>query len=241
MSKSNNPVTQRSGASTNIILTVIVLVVAVAVIGGVLWFGGNNNSQAADPADPKTAELIAPPGSNKVSDSPDDKVTLTEFLDFQCPACQQRYQQLTKDLEQKYQGKIDFVIRNFPVPNQHPLALPAAKATEAAADQGKYAEMYHALNDNYKQWAGDGATQVYQDKQKAQQQFDGYAQQIGLDMDRFHQQQNAPETEEKIKKDLSDGEKAGVSGTPTMFLNGQKFQPTSVQETYQKIDGLLAK
>ncbi len=106
MSKSNNPVTQRSGASTNIILTVIVLVVAVAVIGGVLWFGGNNNSQAADPADPKTAELIAPPDSNKVSDSPDDKVTLTEFLDFQCPACQQNYQQLTKDLEQKYQGSL---------------------------------------------------------------------------------------------------------------------------------------
>ncbi len=241
MPKSNNPVTQRSGASTNILLTVIVLVVAVAVIGGVLWFGGNNNSQAANPEDPQTAELITPPDSNMVSKAPDDKVTLTEFLDYQCPACQQRYQQLTKGLEEKYQGKIDFAIRNFPVPSQHPLAEPAAKATEAAAAQGKFAEMYHAINDNYKQWAGDGATMVYQDKQKAQQQFDGYAQQIGLDMDRFHQKQNAPETDAKIKKDMADGEKAGVTGTPTMFLNGKKFEPTSVQEAHQQIDGLLAK
>ncbi len=240
MPKSKNPVTQRSGASTNIILTVIVLVVAAAVIGGVLYFGGSNKPQA-NPDDPKTAELISPPGSNKVSESPDDKVTLTEFIDYQCPACNKQYQQLTKGLEEKYQGKIDFVIRNFPVPSQHPLAEPAAKATEAAAAQGKFAEMYHALNDNYKQWAGDGATMVFQDKQKARQQFDGYAQQIGLDLNRFHQDFNSPQVQQKIQKDMADGEQAGVTGTPTMFLNGKKFQPTSVQEAYQQIDGLLAK
>src|SRR5437763_17162000 len=101
MPKTSNPLVKQSGGPTiNIILAVVVLVVAVAVIGGVLLFSGTsknsnpNSNGAAVPAD-----VLRKPDSNVVGQAPDNKVTLVEFYDFQCPACAQYYP-ITKQIEQ---------------------------------------------------------------------------------------------------------------------------------------------
>ena len=241
MPNSKNPVNQRSGASTNIILTVIVLVFAVGVLGVVLWFGGQNKPQAANPGQEQPPAVVSPPGSNTLSTAPDKKVTLTEFVDFQCPQCHKIYEMLTKDLEQKYQGKITFVTRNYPLP-MHPLAQSAARSSEAAAAQGKYQQMYHALNEHWGEWAAQPDQQTPKtDPAQAQQQFDRYAQEIGLDLNRYHQDLNSPQVTEKINKDKADGDKAGVQGTPSFFINGRQIQLSSVQQMYQEIDGQLAR
>lgn len=246
MPKSSNPVTKRGGASINLLLTVIVVVVAVLVIGGVLFLRGTRtDQQAGGPQQTVPASTLVPPDANSLSKSPDGKVNLTEFLDFQCPSCQGMYQSLTKELEQKYQGRINYVTRNYPL-QMHPLAQPAAHAAEAAAAQGKYPQMYHALNDNWQQWAVDNpsAQEPSSNAPRAQQMFQGYAQQIGLDMNKFNQDVNSPSVDAKVKKDMADGDKAGVSGTPTFFLNGKQVQMQdgmSKQQFYQQIDGLLAK
>lgn len=242
MPKTNNPLTKRSGSSINVLLTVVVVVVAVVVIGGVLWFSGDKK-QAASPDQTVPAEVLNPPDANTVSKSPDGKVTLTEFLDYQCPSCHQSYQALTKDLEQKYEGRITFVPRNYPLEQAHPLAMLAAHASEAAAAQGKYEQMYHALNEHWQEWAIDSpdAQQVSSNQQRAEQMFTGYAQQMGLDVNKFKQDLNSPEIAAKVKRDMADGDKAGVTGTPSMFLNGKKFEPKTAQEASQQIDGLLAK
>jgi protein-disulfide isomerase len=233
MSKNQNPLTKKSGLSTNIILTIAVVVVAILVIGGVLFFnrGGGNEGTGGQTV---AADVLRKPDSNVLLASPDNKVTVVEFLDYQCPACHQYYEGLTKQVETDYAGKITFVARNYPL-SMHPLARPAAQAAEAAALQGKYKEMYHALYDNYAAWAvAPDRQNISTDEAKARAQFDQYAQQLGLDLAKFHQDMNSPQVNAKIDGDVADGGKAGVEGTPTIFINGKQFDPGNVQ-TYQQL------
>ncbi|MEV6226632.1 thioredoxin domain-containing protein [Saccharopolyspora shandongensis] len=235
MSKNKNPVTEKSGLSTNVILTIVVVVVAIVVIGGVLLFNrsGSENNASSGPA--VAAEILRKPDSHVLTSAPDDKVTVVEFLDYQCPGCHSYYSGLTKQVEKDYAGKITFITRNFPL-DMHPLARPAAQASEAAAVQGKYKEMYHALYDNYEAWAlaPDGQN-VSTDEAKARGLFDQYAQQLGLDVDKFRQDMNSPQVNAKIDADVADGEKAGVQGTPTIFINGKEFDASNVQ-TFQQLN-----
>lgn len=248
MPKKTNPVTQKSGMSINLLLTAAVIVVAVLVIGGVLLFsrGGGGEDQAGGGGG-VAPELLRNADSNMLSEAPDDKVTLVEFLDFQCPSCHQYYQGVTKQIEEDYQGQINFVARNFPL-DMHPLARPAAQASEAAALQGKYKEMYHAIYEHWQEWAVAPDGQNYaQDPQKATEQFRGYAEQIGLDMERYAQDLDSEQVNSRIDRDQKDGERAGVSGTPTLFVNGEEFNSSGQdlnqlnQELRSRIDEELQK
>lgn len=226
-----NPLAKSSGLSSNFVLSGVVLLVAVLVIGGVLLANsGTNNSGTAAHA---PAELLRKPDSHTLTEAPDDTVTVVEFLDYQCPACAAYYQNVTKQVEQDYRGEITFVTRNFPL-EMHPLAMLAARAAEAAAMQGKYTEMYHALFDNYRSWAvAPDGQDTSGDAQRARARFEGFARQIGLDLDRFHRDMASQQVTDRIMQDKADGEKAGVQGTPTIFINGKKFEPTG--ETFQDV------
>ncbi|MHA6800636.1 DsbA family protein [Bounagaea algeriensis] len=221
MPKKTNPLTQKSGLSTNILLTVVVVVIAVLVIGGILLFnrGGGANG------DTVSSEVLNPPNANKILDSQDDKVVVTEFLDYQCPACYQYYRGLTKQIEQEYEGRITFVARNKPMEQAHPLARPAAQAAEAAAMQGKFREMYHQLFDNYQSWAIGANGKPSGDTARANQQFTQFAQDIGLDMQRFNSDRRSDQVDQRIDDDVADSEQAQVTGTPTLFINGERFEP----------------
>ncbi|ROP34916.1 protein-disulfide isomerase [Saccharothrix texasensis] len=228
----------RRGPSLNVILTGAVVLVAVLVIGGVLVFNRSDEDGAASNA------ALFPAGAHTLSRVEGDKVTLVEFLDFQCPACSSYYTGITKKLEQDYRGRITFVVRNFPL-EMHPLAVPAARAAEAAAKQGKYAEMYHALYDNFDQWAVAGQS-TSSDVRRATAEFDKYATAAGLDLERFRTDVASPEVQAIIDRDVADGTKAGVNSTPTLFLDGEEFHPTGRtvadidRELRAKIDAALA-
>lgn len=243
MPNTKNPVTRRAGLSSNTILTLVVVAVAVVVIGGVLLVnrgdtqGNSPQGGASQGVDTVAADVLRKPDSHTLLEAPNDKVTVVEFLDYQCPACAGYYTNITKKLEKDYAGRITFVTRNFPL-EMHPLAVPAARAAEAAALQGKYREMYHALYDNYLSWArtpdGSGASE---DLKRAQKRFDDFARQIGLDLDRFHRNMNSETVQQRIDRDQADGTKAGVSGTPTIFINGKQFSPSG--ETFAAVDQQL--
>lgn len=228
--------------SANLIATLAILVLAVVVIGGVLLFnrsddtGDNGNSGGGAPAT-IPAELKAGPDSNTLTEAADGKVTVVEFLDYQCPACAAYYANVTKQLESDYAGKITFVTRNFPL-SMHPLARQAAQAAEAAAMQGKYREMYHQLYGNYEQWAvAPGGQEVSDDAARAAEFFDTFATAIGLDLDRFHTDMASAAVRERIDADVAAGEKLGVSSTPTIFVNGAKFEPRG--DTFGEVDSQL--
>ncbi|GAB2664339.1 hypothetical protein GCM10027271_24110 [Saccharopolyspora gloriosae] len=240
MPKTKNPLLKKSGPSTNMILSIVVVVGAILIVGGILLFTasrkGDDQAGGGGPAPAPGADVsavVAHPDSNKLIEAPDGKVTVSEFLDFQCPSCWQYYSGVTQTIEKEFAGRITFVNRNFPIAKAHPLAETAAQAAEAGAAQGKYKEMYHALYDNYRAWAvSDDGQSVSDDTARADKLFTQYAQQNGLDVDKFRADMKSPAVAERIKKDQADGEKAGVEGTPTFFINGQKWEAGQDAKTY---------
>jgi len=226
-----SPNVPRRGLSANVIVTIVIVVVAVLVIGGVLLFNRSGEESTDTGTGEIPVELRAGPDSNTLTTAPGNKVTLVEFLDFQCPACAAYYENVTNGIETDYAGRITFVTRNFPL-DTHPLAQPAARAAEAAANQGKYREMYHALYDNYQEWAiSDDGKQLSDDEPRAATFFDRYATTIGLDLDRFHTDQASPGVQERIDADVAAGQAVGVDSTPSFFVNGKRFRPSGDQVT----------
>ena len=229
--KKSNVVTAKKGLSANAWTTIAVLALAVVVIGGVLVFNRSDSVRA--PQGAVAADVLRHPDSNTLTTSSSTAVTVVEFLDYQCPVCEAYYQNVTHALEKDYAGKITFVTRNFPLP-MHPLAVPAAKAAEAASLQGKYQPMFDKLYGDYPAWAlaADGQN-VSDDTARAQAKFESYATEIGLDLAKFRADLASPAVQQRIDQGKADGEKAGVSGTPTIFVNGNQFKPTG--QTYPDI------
>ncbi|GAA1034366.1 MULTISPECIES: DsbA family protein [Amycolatopsis] len=238
--KNRNPVTTRKGLSANVWTTIAVVTSAVAVTGGVLVVNRHDDLSGPRPGT-IGANVLNPSGSNALTAAPAAVVTVVEFIDYQCPVCEAYYQNVTKSVERDYAGKITFVARNFPLP-MHPLAVPAAKAAEAAGMQGKYRGMFDKLYGDYPTWAltADGQN-VSEDAGRAQARFDTYAKELGLDLVRFHADAESPMVGNRIDRDKADGSEAGVTGTPTIFVNGTRFEPSG--NTYaalaKQLRGLL--
>ncbi len=131
-------------------------------------------------------------------------VTIVEFADFQCPFCQQAVQTLNQVVA-RYADRVRVVFRHFPLPS-HTYAQKAHEAAECANEQGKFWAYHDFL------FANQGALGVEDLKR--------YAASLGLDTDRFNQCLNTGKYAEKVKKDVEDGTKYHVRGTPTFFING---------------------
>lgn len=153
-------------------------------------------------------------GSNNVYGNADSKVTLTEYVDFQCEACL-AYYPTVKTVKEAYKDTVRFEIKNFPISNSHKNALAAASAAQAAAKQGKFFEMHDTLFDNQKAW--ESST----DRVRA---FEGYAKAVGLNMDQFRKDYSSKETAAIVRADLKEVQELGGEGTPTFALNGKKIE-----------------
>jgi protein-disulfide isomerase len=141
--------------------------------------------------------------------NPEAKVVVVEYSDFQCPACGAAYS-YTKNVVNEFKDQIKFEYRHFPLTSIHPYAFKAAVAAEAANDQGKFWEYHDKLFEN-------------QDKLKKEDLL-RYAEELGLDMKRFKATLESNEKDAIINSDLLQGQKDGVRGTPTFFVNGKKVQ-----------------
>jgi len=144
-------------------------------------------------------------------------VTLALFTDFQCPYCARIVPLLNQVLE-KNKGKVKLVFKNFPL-NTHQFARKAAAAALAAGKQGKFWELHDRLFQNYNRLND----QVVQEQ----------AQQLGLDMQRFQKDMNDPQIAQVINQDYQEGVKAGVRGTPTIYVNGSLLRNTNTLEGFQ--------
>jgi protein-disulfide isomerase len=149
-----------------------------------------------------------------------EKVTLVEFGDFQCPACGS-YHPVVKQVEEAFPDNLTFVFRNFPL-SQHKNALPSAYAAEAAGKQGKYWEMYDKLYSNQSEWSSESNPEKI---------FEDYAKGIGLDINKFKTDSSSKEVKDKVQADYQDGITIGVNSTPSFYLQGIKLDsPRSVDE-----------
>ncbi len=199
---------RKTGMSTNLKVTLGVLTIALAVLAGVVLVNRGGDSTPA-----AVAEAVVRPDSHRLSTAVDSKTTVVEFLDFECESCLAAYPSVEK-LRAEYGDRITYVVRYFPIAS-HPNAYNAAHAAEAAARQGKFEAMYKKLFDTATVWGHQQQSQAAV--------FEGYAQELGLDMTRFKADVASTQVADRVKADASDGEALGVQGTPTFFINGEKF------------------
>jgi protein-disulfide isomerase len=160
---------------------------------------------------------LSPPVSERdhVAGPEDALVTLVEYGDYECPYCGMAYP-IVKRAQRELGSKLRFVFRNFPLAESHPHARLAAQAAEAAGAQGKFWEMHDMLFE-------------HQDALEAQDLI-GYAKSLGLDTAQFARDLETGKYEKRVRDDFRNGVRSGVNGTPTFFVNGNRYDGSWANE-----------
>jgi protein-disulfide isomerase len=138
----------------------------------------------------------------------DAPISLLEYGDYECLFCGEAHS-LVKEIQKRLAGRLCFVFRNFPAANAHPHAQRAAEAAEAAGVQGKFWEMHDLLLQHQ---------DALEDYHLAQ-----YAKRLGLDTDRLMNEVLARDHAARVREDFHSGARGGVNGTPTFFINGERY------------------
>ncbi|WP_308125960.1 DsbA family protein [Nonomuraea ceibae] len=213
-------------------VTVSVTVIGVFVLAvAVLFAFGRPGPEAVEQAGLSAGESqLVRADSHRLQSAADGKVTLVEFLDFECEGCL-AYYPAVEELREDYARKVTFVARYFPMPG-HFNGERAARAVEAAAAQGAFEAMYRRMYETQPQW---GEKRV-----PADETFRGFAKDLGLDLAAWDRAYDDPATLARIRKDMADGRALGVQGTPTFFLNGTRIEPRTLAEFRAAIDAALA-
>ena len=189
------------------------IIVLVLIILGLI--AAQNKSPSGGPGSP--APVTAADHVRGPATAP---VTMIEYGDFQCPACGQYYP-IVERLYDESSSSLRMVFRHFPLP-QHLNAPLAAQASEAAAIQGKFWEMYNQLYTTQAQWS---------DIADPHSVFIGYATKLGLDPVKFKSDIDASSTQAIVNADQTEGQQIGINATPTFFLNGKAIvNPQSYDE-----------
>ena len=155
-------------------------------------------------------------------------VTIVEFSDFQCPFCARFYTDTLTQIQKDYidTGKVKIVYRDFPL-SFHTNAQPAAEAAECADDQGKFWQFHDKLFENQQALSGDN--------------YKLWAKELGLDTKKFNDCVDSNKYASEVQKDMTDGQAAGVSGTPAFFVNGQFLSGAQPYAAFKSaIDAALA-
>ena len=189
---------------------VAIAVAVVLLIAGIVF--AITQQQPAAPADGEQQQTVRT-DSHVLDQGGADAVTVVEFLDFECEACGAFYP-IVEELREKHRGDITYVVRYFPLPG-HINSTQAALAAEAAAQQGRFEDMYHRLFETQSQW-GEQA-------EETPEVFRGFAEDLGLDMAAYDAAIADPATAKRVQADKSDGEKLGVTSTPTFFIDGEQI------------------
>ena len=156
----------------------------------------------------------------------DAPIVFIEYGDYQCSHCRDLFSVIT-ELMAAYENKIQFVFRHFPMRHAHPFAVMAAQAAEAAGAQSKFWEMHTRL------FAAGNALE--------QENLLSYAQELGLDLDKFSFDLNSKEMESAVMDEYREATRHKIKSPPTLFVNSILFDAShTIDNLRNKIDGLLA-
>jgi protein-disulfide isomerase len=147
-------------------------------------------------------------------------VTLVEFSDFECPFCKRAHPTLMQVLE-KYPGEVKLVYRDFPLKSIHPQAQRAAEAARCAQDQGKFWEYYDTLFTESPKLSPDDLKR--------------YAAQVGLDGAKFDACVAAGLHKPAVQRDIDEGTRLGIDGTPAFFVNGRPLTGAQPLEAFARV------
>lgn len=190
-----------------------ILAAIIIIFVGIFAFskGSDNNSSSGSSSQP----------TNHVQGQGKSGVTLVEYGDYQCPVCL-RYYPGMKQIAAKYNEQIYFQFRNLPLVGNHPNAFAGARAAEAAALQNKFWEMHDKLYENQSEWADSNNPLSF---------FKTYAQQLGLDINKFSTDYASSQVNNSINADIAAFTKTGQpQATPTFFLDGKPLVNSDISD-----------
>ncbi|MFA6475106.1 MAG: thioredoxin domain-containing protein [Patescibacteria group bacterium] len=208
-------------------LVILVFILLTGLLFGLLVFAQYRNLQKPVTQNTNTITnnnlYVAPDADDDPSlGSPAAKVTIIAFEDFQCPFCKEAEAALTTTLN-KYSNDIYFVYRDFPLYTIHLQGRAAAQAGECADEQGQF-WVWHDIA-----YANQSALT------QAPLIFSTWAQQAGLDVTKFNTCITNDTYKNEVQKDIDEGFLAGVSATPTWFVNGKKYEGVLTEQQWSDI------
>jgi protein-disulfide isomerase len=202
----------------------IILAVLVVAVGSILYLtrsktattptsGNQSATTTASPNSTLKPARQGVPGADPphTMGPPTAPVRIEEFGDFECPPCG-LFHPILKQMHEEFGDKLHITFREYPLAN-HDHALPAASAAEAAGLQGKFWEMHALIFEHQNEW------KVAFDVRPI---FEGYAKQIGLDVERYKRDVNSDRVEQRIFLDGKRAHSMGVTSTPTVFINDKE-------------------
>jgi protein-disulfide isomerase len=140
--------------------------------------------------------------------SPSAPITIVEYGDYECPTCLNALPVL-KEVQRVLGDRLRFVFRHFPRSSIHPHASMAAEAAEAAGEQGKFWEMHDALFQHQKELADVDLTHL--------------ALTLGVEIYQFETNRTRDKHRQRVESDYESGVRSGVKKTPTLFINGRRY------------------
>ncbi|OGH17161.1 MAG: hypothetical protein A3C30_03290 [Candidatus Levybacteria bacterium RIFCSPHIGHO2_02_FULL_40_18] len=173
------------------------------------------SSQTAGTAPPDKVEVKE--GKLPVVGQTNARVTMIEFSDFECPFCKRYFDETLSQIKKDYvdTGKVKLYYRHFPL-DFHLAALPSALASECANEQGKFWEYHDKIFTEQDKISGKTADVITT-------QLKTWAEEQGLNTQQFNSCLDTQKYKSNVDADLNDGRTAGVSGTPTFFINGNRL------------------
>lgn len=196
----------------------------------------SQSSSSSSTAAPQAAASQQPvankgvPGAEppQVLGPPTAPAQLEEFGDFECPPCG-LFHPILEEMHREFGDRLRITFREFPLVPTHQHALAAAGAAEAAGMQAKFWEMHDLLYERQKDWKKEFDVRPI---------FEGYAREIGLDVERYKRDIAGEVVAQRIFQDGKRGHSLGVKGTPTVFLNGREVPFESLMQPDQ-LRGLI--
>lgn len=223
---------QKNPFSPNaIIISIAILVGALFISSAIVGRGTTVNSgdsklgavkeNTVPPAAPTPQEGTVSITNDPVLGKKDAPVTIVEFSDFECPFCKRAFTEVLPQLKKEYieTGKVKLVYKDFPL-DFHANAQKEAEAAQCAFDEGGDSAYYQFHDSIFTQTKGNGTG-------LALTELPLIAQKLGLDQAKFQQCLDSGKNEQEVKDDMAEGEKVGVSGTPSWVIgksNGDSIE-----------------
>lgn len=158
-------------------------------------------------------DQLAPADARVITNPADPQATLILFTDYQCPYCAMM-DTLIQQAREDYGDSVRIVVRNYPLP-KHQNAEPAARAVEAAAEQGALEEMAASVFEHQEDWKAES---------NVDDLFASYAEELNLDMDQFRADYESEAIRDRVARDLQDARDLQIQHTPTLILNDREIQ-----------------
>jgi protein-disulfide isomerase len=204
---------------------IVIIVLVAGIIGAAVLLGGS---------DEETTGAV----SNNFYGKEDSTVVLTEYADFECPACAQFAPVITQ-VKEIYKDQVKFEFKHFPLVQIHPNSIAAHRAAEASAQQGKFWEMHDLLFAQQQSWAAQNNSAGGFTNNNPAATFEQYASDLGLDIEQYKADVASDKTIGTINADIAAGREKGAESTPTFFLNGTLVEDLNQLATVEGFSAFL--